>query len=244
MANFCGAGGGHPLFCVSAGIIGLTGESLVCVGMIGVRGEGDRGSEEKKEDGGSGRGEQVDWAGMRVARPQIFGGSVEKLKGSGLAGDIVIAVIAAGRDRRALGKFLAEGGEQALDCGFGVLGGVLPGFFGFGAGLGQEHEETEVPEGGGATRGDAVAGESEENFFEGGVDVQAGFGVEGGHDAREIVLDGRLAAVEGGVGTAEAVHGRSGGKGAGASIGELELAKGGKGRVLSFDGHRGSIILR
>lgn len=28
-----------PPFCVSVGMIGVTGESLVCVGMIGLRGE-------------------------------------------------------------------------------------------------------------------------------------------------------------------------------------------------------------
>jgi hypothetical protein len=112
----------------------------------------------------------------------------------------------------------------------------------FGSGLGDEDELAEVTESGRAARGDAIGSEGFEDALEGTANIEGGFGAKealvqfGG----EILVDGGAAAVECGMGTAEAFETGDGGSGALTSIGEGEVAEAGiEGLVLRR--HPGSV---
>ena len=108
-----------------------------------------------------------------------------------------------------------------------------------GARLILHQESSDVREGSGATRGDAVAGERFKEFAEDMVDVDVGDVIAGetGEFGGKVGLwrgwRGAVSVTK--MGEAQALSFGMGGKGATAAIGELELAKGGIGR--SFVGH-------
>jgi hypothetical protein len=163
-----------------------------------------------------------------------------------MGGSLGLAMIGAGgggwaRERRTIGDAEKGGGDVTHFVQFAF--GEQVGFF---AGLGEEDELAEVAESGGAARGDAIGGGGLEHAFQSAMHVEAGIGA-GEEDAEfggEIFLGAGLAAVAGAAGAAEALEAGDAGHGAVAPIGELKLAKGGVGRILSFGSHGGSIAIR
>ncbi len=134
---------------------------------------------------------------------------------------------------------MGSGGETRIaaaqgrnDIGIGFLKHIgsdverIPGGRHVGAWTGEEDKLAKVAESGGAAVGDAIGSQRLDDVFEGTMNVQTGIGSgeKLGDFRREIFLDGGPAAVEGGVGMAEAVKRGAAGHRALASIGKLKLA--------------------
>lgn len=136
-------------------------------------------------------------------------------------------------------KFFAEFANERLDGGFvnGFRGTSRSGIGSIGgSGVNrlrgrQKNELGKIAEDRGPPCGDAIAGESEKDFFQGNVNVEAGLAGQREHDSVEILLERGFVAME--IAVRLAMAGRSHGRhGTVAAISKLKFTKLGERSVL------------